>query len=84
MMPDKKRPKTDSPAANKRVKGEKKEEVVVIEIWLSFSFSCCGYSHCRNSNAQAGDQKDNFNYDPVHFIRFTPSLRIVASLVICS
>ena len=30
MMPDKKRPKTDSPAANKRVKGEKKEEVVVI------------------------------------------------------
>ena len=26
-MPDKKRPKTDSPAVNKRVKGEKKEEV---------------------------------------------------------
>ena len=29
MMPDKKRPKTDSPAANKRVKGEKKEEVLL-------------------------------------------------------
>ena len=28
-MPDKKRPKTDSPAANKRVKGEKKEEVFI-------------------------------------------------------
>merc|ERR1719371_95058 len=44
MMPDKKRPKVDSPATgNKRVKGDKKEEV--------------------------GDSKDNFNYDPVHFIR---------------
>ena len=29
MMPDKKRPKTDSPAANKRVKGDKKEEVLL-------------------------------------------------------
>ena len=28
-MPDKKRLKTDSPAANKRVKGEKKEEVLL-------------------------------------------------------
>jgi hypothetical protein len=27
MMPDKKRPKVDSGAANKRAKGEKKEEV---------------------------------------------------------
>ena len=35
MMPDKKRPKTDSPATNKRVKGEKKEEVGV-ELLVGF------------------------------------------------
>ena len=67
MMPDKKRPKTESPAANKRVKGEKKEEVFLVEmalkVWLLFH--------------QAGDQKDNFNYDPVHFIRCPPSYGMV-------